>query len=257
MKFLAMVFLFSVAVDAVHINREKEGPRNGVQPSDTQMQKPVSSSLMQRVSRDINTLAVLSIASSVDNWAVAMAVGISGTKLSFPDCFIIAAVGGLASGLADFASALAGQWLKAASSLLCGAFFIGLALNEFWNYFRGADDQETKKGFTALGKQQIGAFSLAVPLSLNNLAGGVAGGLAGDAFWLLGGCSALASLLFMVLGNYAGRKLGMKLPFSTEIMAGVAFFAIGLIQAGLIPTPGGGQHIIHALGLRDVPAMPS
>eukprot|EP00746_Dinoflagellata_sp_MGD_P015848 gnl/MRDRNA2_/MRDRNA2_135439_c0_seq1.p1 gnl/MRDRNA2_/MRDRNA2_135439_c0~~gnl/MRDRNA2_/MRDRNA2_135439_c0_seq1.p1 ORF type:complete len:252 (-),score=47.26 gnl/MRDRNA2_/MRDRNA2_135439_c0_seq1:138-893(-) len=245
-KSMKLVFLLFCAANALKISTDDKHASAKVQWSERQSEKGTWEGGKSAWEQHYHTLAsiinevysvmVVSLATSVDNLAVAMAVGIAGMELLFLDCFIIAAVGGLATGLADLATTVAGQWLQAVSQL-CAVFFIGLGLNEFWNYYQGThsdekgkEEEETTKSFLALGKQQLSPWALAVPLSLNNLAGGAAGGLAGAAFWKVGLGSAAATLIFMVAGNFAGRKLGVTFPFSTEILAGLAFVAIGIYQ---------------------------
>lgn len=174
--------------------------------------------------RNVRTLVTLSVATSVDNLAVAMAVGLAGMKLSLQDIAIISIAGGLACALSDQVATLAGKWVEGLSRFV-GLFLIGLGLAQFWNLYHttqedGKEEQQEKNSLFALARKEIGVGSLAIALSVNNLAGGAVGGLAGDAFWQLGLASALATFVFMVGGNYAGLHLGLKLPFRPELLAG-------------------------------------
>ena len=51
------------------------------------------------------------------------------------------------------------------------------------------------------------AVQLAVPMTLNNLAGGIAGGVVGISPWLLGTSAFCASFAMMATGFFVGQRL--------------------------------------------------
>lgn len=75
-------------------------------------------------------------------------------------------------------------------------------------------------------------WKLAVPMTLNNLAGGVAGGAVGIGPLQAGFCALLASYLMCGLGHRLGKTIGPQLEGCIEprLVGAAIFFIVALMQ---------------------------
>ena len=74
------------------------------------------------------------------------------------------------------------------------------------------------------------AWKLALPMTLNNLAGGVAGGLSGYASFSMGAAAFLASFGLMALGHRTGKLGANASALDPRLAATAAFATLGLQQ---------------------------
>jgi putative Mn2+ efflux pump MntP len=143
---------------------------------------------------------LLALASSTDNFMVGLSVGISNQSLSFGANALISICNAAGALVASFGGSALGQSLPPKlPPLLSAIAFGGLALKEFMEFWQRirekrnrellkkneescqADDGDTASSAgvnsTSGGKtlNMSRAIHLAIPMTLNNLAGGVAG----------------------------------------------------------------------------------
>lgn len=140
---------------------------------------------------------LLSLASSTDNFMVGLSVGIGNRSLSFGVNALISVCNATGAWLAGFGGSVIGQQLPSyVSPLLSVITFGALALKEFWEFYQTArrkrsvrlndsvQHQSNEKYFLDTNNSSENnvpklditrAMQLAIPMTLNNLAGGVAG----------------------------------------------------------------------------------
>ena len=152
---------------------------------------------------------LLALASSTDNFMVGLSVGISNQRLSFGANTLISTCNAAGAYLASFGGSALGQSLPPnLPPLLSAIAFGGLALREFWEFWqtvrskrrlllknkenynseenadKRSDNYEVEDAASAVGVNinstgknlnTSRAIHLAIPMTLNNLAGGVAG----------------------------------------------------------------------------------
>ena len=132
---------------------------------------------------------LLALASSTDNFMVGLSVGISNQSLSMGANALISVCNATGAWLASFGGDALGHSLPPHLPPLLSALAFGaLALKEFWEFGEGLrrkkkvlqnkkDEEIMDANSTSSGKNLniSRAFHLAIPMTLNNLAGGVAG----------------------------------------------------------------------------------
>ena len=138
---------------------------------------------------------LLALASSTDNFMVGLSVGISNQSLSFGANALISACNAAGAFVASFGGGALGQSLPPhLPPLLSAAAFGGLALREFLEFGQTVrrkrnlrlkkmeGTMETDPSTSGVTNTRSGknlnmsrAIHLAIPMTLNNLAGGVAG----------------------------------------------------------------------------------
>ena len=138
---------------------------------------------------------LLALASSTDNFMVGLSVGISNQSLSFAANALISVCNASGAWLASFGGGALGKSLPPHLPPLLSAIAFGfLALKEFWEFWQTV--QRNKKSLLSKKKEAADAnnvddtttsydsgkslnmsraIHLAIPMTLNNLAGGVAG----------------------------------------------------------------------------------
>lgn len=183
---------------------------------------------MSEIQHHLDAL-LLAVASSTDNFTVGLSVGVTRKPLPLWANGIIsvcnaggawvAGKGGLL--LIQSLSAYGGNEKQAQSPslpLYLSALAFGvLAASEFYAYYTSKNDSkepESTKRKAMTNWWEV--FKLAIPMTLNNLAGGVAGGAAGlmpavSAFYAL-----VASLVTMAVGYHVGIRLGKALLSSKD-----------------------------------------
>ena len=169
----------------------------------------------------------LALASSVDNLAVGVSLGIAGTSKSrmLLVNVVIASCNALGASVAAFGGSMLGKGVPVVAP--------GIALLAFayltWQEGRSWLLDEESSLATMVSNDAM--LSLAVPMTLNNLAGGVAGGVAGIGPIMAGGLALAASFAMMAGGHFLGRQLGGSLPVDPRAAAAAIFAALALMQA--------------------------
>lgn len=148
----------------------------------------------------------LSIGSSVDNFAVGMSVALAGRDMPWRVNAIIAACnasgGMVATAAGSFASEHAPQQL---AQWLAAAVFFYLGYDEWSSWRRG----EPASPLASRAGEGL-AWSLAVPMTLSNLAGGAAGGAVGVGPLQAGVLTLLTSYIMCAGGARVGRMVGKE-----------------------------------------------
>lgn len=149
---------------------------------------------------------LIAAASSTDNFIVGVSVGLSilakgsmhGLIWSIAICNA-----GTALATALFGEQIAAVIAPSLQNFMAGAVFIWLA----WNEVNGEDEGEANVCDEKFGAvSQIALFiQLALPMSLNNMAGGVASGVAGVSATVAATYALLVSVVFMEVGVALGR----------------------------------------------------
>lgn len=159
---------------------------------------------------------LLAIASSVDNFAVGFSTGFKDQSLSFSvNCFIAVcnATGAL---LAASVGTAMGQALTIAP-LLASLAFVYLGYQEVQ---------------ASGGPPPPLSYSLALPMTLNNLAGGVAGGVVGINWDVAFVYALVASFIAMTSGYWIGMtfaKSARMQQVSSELLAAIIYFSLSLV----------------------------
>lgn len=146
---------------------------------------------------------LLSLASSTDNFTVGISVGFSHKRLPiWVNAFISIcnAAGALVAGLGGV---ILSQHIPLLAPMLASLAFGVLAIHEFHEFLHSSKTEE-KHQFLEISQ----VIRLAVPMTLNNLAGGVAGGAVGLSPLVSASYALLASFLTMAVGHRIGHRLG-------------------------------------------------
>jgi putative Mn2+ efflux pump MntP len=150
------------------------------------------------MSQQLIECVVLSMTSSLDNLAVGFSLGMVSDELS-PQLNGIVSLCNAAGALgSSFVGVFLGALAPSAAGFLASAIFAWLGYSEAHAY--ATNEESILAGLALKGS----AWKLALPMTLNNLAGGVAGGLAGVPPIALGVGGFIASFSMMYLGHVAG-----------------------------------------------------
>lgn len=170
---------------------------------------------------------LLALASSTDNFAVG--VGVSGGQrksIQKMNCIISVcnALGAFVA--ASVGSVLEHEWRL---SFLASLAFFYLAYQE------GKEDESTPSTVGdrgtddkrhAISSSTTSALLMAIPMTLNNLVGGVAGGVVGITPNMAGICALMASYITMAVGHAVGRQFGS----GTNKMGAGMFGILGVLS---------------------------
>lgn len=168
---------------------------------------------------------ILSVSSSVDNFIVGVTLGVQGTSAYSHELnAIVAAANALGAFLSSFVGRVMGKVVPTLAGLGAAAIFLYIGIDEFVGW---ATQKSSALESLAL---RGNAWKLALPMTLNNLAGGIAGGVTGIRPVQMGLGAFIASFLFMLGGYYLGRLSSAALHFDPGIIAAIAFTGLGLVQ---------------------------
>lgn len=174
-----------------------------------------------------HALLLLPVVSSTDNFVVGAALGIGGHPLTLKTSGVVAVMNGAGMALSGYVGHYLGLAFGVWACVFGAVIFTAVGALEFSSYLSGEDGLMDKLVETALTQN---AWVLGLPMSLNNLATGVAGGLSGQNPIVLGLLTVLASLVLMHLGYWIGQCAGNRLPMDPRPVAGSAFLGLGLLQ---------------------------
>jgi putative Mn2+ efflux pump MntP len=156
---------------------------------------------------------LIAAASSTDNFLVGISLGLSAHRnnggRSMRGLIWGVAICNAITALATvrFGEQIGAVFSPALQNCAAGLVFLSLA----WHEVRGGTDQAEamNKNASQLSHWTL-LVQLAVPMSLNNMAGGVASGVAGVSESLASIYALLASVLFMESGVYLGQRWRWK-----------------------------------------------
>jgi putative Mn2+ efflux pump MntP len=168
---------------------------------------------------------LLALASSTDNFTVGLSVGICRKDLSVWANVVISVCNATGALIAGYGGVVLSQRMPLLAPLLAATAFAYLAVQEFVAYYRQSYKKDAKKD-----EAPIHLVRLALPMTLNNLAGGVAGGAAGLSPLISALYALLASFGTMAVGYAIGRRLGRtSLPVDPSLLAGILLGALCLV----------------------------
>jgi putative Mn2+ efflux pump MntP len=169
---------------------------------------------------------LLALASSTDNFTVGLSVGICHKDLSVWENVVISVCNATGALIAGYGGVVLSQRMPPLlAPLLAATAFCYLAVQEFVSYYQQSYKKDAKKD-----EAPIHLVRLALPMTLNNLAGGVAGGAAGLSPLMSALYALLASFGTMAVGYAIGRRLGRtSLPVNPSLLAGILLGALCLL----------------------------
>ena len=171
----------------------------------------------------------LAVGSSLDNLAVGVTLGVTGQRLQPWVNMTIAVCNAAGALLASYGGSLLGDTAPRLAPLLAGSVFAYLGFSEgrsWWHEEPSPLAQLAAEGLVA---------RLAIPMTLNNIAGGVAGGVAGVSPVLAAFCVLAASFLMMAGGHTFGRYLDSALTVDPRVAASGIFCVLAVAQfAGML-----------------------
>ena len=168
------------------------------------------------------------ISSSTDNFVVGFGIGIRGISLGFHFNIIISFANALGAFCSTFFGATLLDYTRYKDgtssinlpSFLSSAIFLLLAIMEFQAYWMQRQNRGEPKASSCSDSnfqmapnvpdksQSIkSAMKLAFPMTLNNLASGVAGGIGGYSAIAMFGYAFFASFFLMIVGSFVGYVL--------------------------------------------------
>lgn len=170
---------------------------------------------------------VLAISSSTDNFAIGLSVALAGSPLSPGVNAIIALCNGLGATVGAMFGSIIESSAPLAAPLIAAGIFLYLAQEEVISW-KNAEDCSPLARSAAQGL----IWRLALPMSLNNIGGGLASGLIGITPILAGGFALLASYVMMAFGHFLGMRLGKCVEnwFDPRLLAAAVFVSIGLAE---------------------------
>ena len=153
------------------------------------------------------TAGALALGSSTDNFAIGASLGISGLMLKLKFNALIAAANALGAFVAAAGGLAIGQMANSFGLWIAAFVFGYLAWQEGGSLWAGEPASPLQKIAAQANGNMAIAVQLAVPMTLNNLAGGIAGGVVGISPWLLGTSAFCASFAMMATGFFVGQRL--------------------------------------------------
>ena len=169
---------------------------------------------------------LLAVGSSIDNLAVGVSLGLTATPLRsmLAVNVTVAACNALGAGLATFGGTLLGKSLPRAAPAIAALAFTYLGWQECRAWW--LDENSSLANLAA----ENALLSLALPMTLNNLAGGLAGGVAGIGPLTAAGLALAASFFMMSAGHLFFFHLGGSIPVDPRAAAGSVFVLLALAQ---------------------------
>jgi putative Mn2+ efflux pump MntP len=186
----------------------------------------LNASMFDDYRRHVDAL-LLSIASSTDNFTVGFSISIGiqhFCSLPFQVNAGISLANATGALLSSSFGGLLSKRIPSLAPILAAIAFGYLAIQEIlaFRQSKAEGSREKKNDSTRIPpvKWTLSKISkLALPMTLNNLAGGIAGGAAGLSPTLNFMYAFLSSYLMMDVGFRIGRKLGGSLPFDPSLLA--------------------------------------
>eukprot|EP00747_Dinoflagellata_sp_TGD_P106365 gnl/TRDRNA2_/TRDRNA2_169839_c0_seq18.p1 gnl/TRDRNA2_/TRDRNA2_169839_c0~~gnl/TRDRNA2_/TRDRNA2_169839_c0_seq18.p1 ORF type:complete len:320 (+),score=62.33 gnl/TRDRNA2_/TRDRNA2_169839_c0_seq18:73-1032(+) len=174
-------------------------------------------------SRNLLQMVVLCTTSSLDNFAVGVSLGMLSLPLQMRVNVIVSCCNAVGALLSSHVGMMLGSLAPRAAGVLAALLLFSLGWEEADSYCEG--EASTMSVLAAKGL----AWKLAFMTTLNNLAGGVAGGLSGIGPLLMGMGSLLSSFGLTWLGHKSGRMVARH--FDSQVASAIVFFALAGSQA--------------------------
>lgn len=173
------------------------------------------------------TAIAIACSSSTDNFAVGLSVALAGSRLPPRVNLIISVCNALGALMSTGVGALLGRAAPTFGPAAAAAVFLYLAWEEITSYRKG----ERASPLARSASEGL-VWKLALPMTLNNLAGGVASGVVGVSPLISGFGALVASYLMMASGYFLGRRLGgaVERCLDPRVLAATIFAAVALTQ---------------------------
>jgi putative Mn2+ efflux pump MntP len=176
------------------------------------------------MSRSASALSVetflLSLASSTDNFMVGLSVGLGRKHLGVAANLLISLCNAMGAGVAGYLGGSLPHYLPLYLAPLLAALAFGLLAAQGFAEFHHKHHQSLQSNDKSQRQQRhldtSRALQLALPMTLNNLAGGVAAGAVGVTVVQASLYGLLASFLTMLLGYLIGQYAASKVTASTD-----------------------------------------
>ncbi|KAL7550219.1 hypothetical protein ACHAWF_013451 [Thalassiosira exigua] len=171
---------------------------------------------------------LLACGSSTDNFAVGVSLGISARPLKASSNAIISLLNAAGAFVSAAGGSILGEITPTLAVLFAAIIFTYLAVDEIRTWRRGDADSTLTLGDGSAGE----ALGIAVPMTLNNLAGGAAGGAAGVDAKTAGTLALLASYCMMRMGHIVGAYLisSVGRRVDTHAISAAIFGSLALAQ---------------------------
>jgi dipeptidase/putative Mn2+ efflux pump MntP len=190
--------------------------------SNTSVEDPLASGGLSSV--NLVLALALAIGSSTDNFAVGVSLGIAGHAVNVRLVGLIACANAVGSFVSTYCGQLLGSVAPHLASFFSAAVFAYLAYGE-----AGAWWASEESPLVTLAADGV-VMRLAVPMTLNNIAGGVAGGVAGVSPLIGSVCVLLAAGLMMAGGQVFGQCCGRAIPVEPALISACIFGALATYQ---------------------------
>lgn len=185
---------------------------------------------MPSLSKHIDAVA-LALASSTDNFTVGFSIGIRRKHLGPWANVVISLCNGLGALVAVFGGRVIMGIIPSFANIAAALVFGVLGMVEIALYWNGCDDISSPASSSsssvggAMNLAQV--LQLAIPMTLNNLAGGAAGGAVGLSPGMVGFFAVVASYAMMYFGHMAGYRLSTtQLPVDPSLVSGVLLLGL-------------------------------
>lgn len=176
---------------------------------------------------------LIALASSTDNFAVGLSVALAGSALPALVNVVVAIFNAAGALLSDSLGGFLGAAAPTLAPLAAASIFAYIAHEEYSSWQRGEDESPLAR-LAADPRQGIGGLicRLALPMSLNNLAGGVASGAASIPPWAACTATFVASLAMMHAGHTLGRFAAgcVRRCVDTRVIAVLIFLGVAALQ---------------------------
>jgi len=169
-------------------------------------------------------LVLLACSSSLDNFVVGLSLGANKSVKPHQLNAIVAAANATGAALSASVGVFLGSLVPQCASLGAAGVFLWLAFGEASSAYRGERSSLTDLALKG------NSWRVALPMTLNNLAAGVAGGVARLPPLRMGFAAFFASFCLMDLGYRLGACIGNDTRVDPRIIAALAFSFLGLSQ---------------------------
>jgi len=173
---------------------------------------------------------ILALASSTDNFTVGFSIGIRRKHLGHWANALISLCNGFGAFFAVFGGRVIMEVLPSFANVAAALVFGVLGIVEIVSWYSNGSG-ETSTSSSAVGAMNFSqVMQLAVPMTLNNLAGGAAGGAVGLSPGISGFYAVMASYAMMYFGHMAGFRLSTaKLPVDPSLVSGMLLLVLCLL----------------------------
>ena len=176
---------------------------------------------------------LLACGSSTDNFAVGTSLGISNKPLKHSSNVIISICNASGAYISAAGGHLLGELAPKYATLFAAIIFAYLATDELLSWRKRGSSSESTSSTLTIKSTIRDVMRIAIPMTLNNLAGGAAGGASGidaNTSFIM---ALVASFCMMKMGHTAGIYLKTSFEtrnVDTHVTSGMIFACLALMQ---------------------------